>query len=164
MNDAIGVARAYREAMCSGCPTTQNGVYLFRNGDAKSIWRGHNHAFPCGWKPGYPVIHAELDALLDKDFCAIGSTMYAVWAACDHCAACIVTAGVERLVRCAAAMRREHPSWDESIRRGDEILRSGGVEIVEVEPDPDVEYPTLRFRGREWHPIRGFLDQEAVAT
>lgn len=152
---------AYRLCVLCHSPTTQNGSVLVGNNMAKwygwnQIWEGHGT-----WDRPADVRHAEIDCIIGAPFVPNGGSIVAVWAACAHCAACIAHASVRRLYRCAAAMRREHPDWDESIRRGEAILRDADVEIIDVEPDESYRsLEPIRFRGRLWHPLDGFLDEE----
>jgi deoxycytidylate deaminase len=127
---------------------------------AGSSW-GWNHAgTPHTYNDEDGVVHAEVHAILRwaSERREVAPNMYAVWACCSHCAQCVVESGIRTLYRCAAAMRREHPKWADTIIRGDKILLDSGVKIIEVEPHPQWGYPTLRFRERLWNPIDGYLD------
>lgn len=148
---------AYAEATKSRDPSTQLGAVL-TSGFAGVIGVGHNH-FPAGVDESFwhgpkeakyeRVVHAELAAILaaaQTGYSTKGSTLVCPWASCSNCAKYMVEAGVETLVR--HIERDPHSSWAESIATGDEIMRSGGITIIEIEPVPtDIQ---LIRGGKPW--------------
>lgn len=149
---------AYFQASFSQDPSTQLGAVLLDEAGSRWIGVGFNH-FPQGvdekhWhgpKEGKyeRVAHAEVSAILHaarNGHSTTDSTLVCPWAACANCAKYIVEAGVTKLVR-----HIEHDpqsSWVKSIELGDEIMRDGGVEIVEIEPLP-TEFSLIRG-GQPW--------------
>ena len=78
------------------------------------------------------VEHAERNAIYNAAFWGVSTdeaTMYCPWASCADCARAIVMSGIARLVRFPML---KADGWQESIQVGEEILKAGGVEIVEL--------------------------------
>lgn len=160
MNDpwyAEALTLAYAEASLSKDPSTQLGAVLLSPA-GQIIGVGNNHlAF--GTNDSYwhgpkeekyeRVVHAELAAILDaatKGFSTQDTTMVCPWASCSNCAKYMVEAGVMTLVRHIET--DPHSAWTDSIARGDEIMRYGGIEIIEVPGMPtDIQ---LRRGGKPW--------------
>jgi deoxycytidylate deaminase len=150
----LGMAYA---AALSSSHTTQNGAVVesFPRGMFdESVYLGWNTCLLSDYEPVKDTrchMHAEAFAIFrclqSRD---TPRTLYAVWAACHDCAKIIAASGIQRVVRCARASRRSHPSWQESLDIGDRILHRHRVEIIEVDPPATVE-PIL-FRGEKWHP------------
>lgn len=61
-----------------------------------------------------------------------GRTIYSTWAACTDCAIAIVESGLIRLVRHHPPHDETVDRWLESVALGDEILKSGGIDIVDI--------------------------------
>lgn len=141
----LAMTLAYDLASKSLDPSTQLGAVLL-DYDGDIVGEGFNH-FPKGVDPKHwhgpkdgkyaRVAHAEVSAILDAarwGNSTDGSTLVCPWASCDNCAKYMVEAGVTRLVR-----HIEHDpqsAWVTSIELGDEIMRDGGIEIIEIEPIP----------------------------
>lgn len=155
------LVKAYYAAQYSPDPSTQNGSVLL--GENGVIGVGFND-FPPGIDPNYwhgekadkyaRVVHAEVSAILSaarRGNRTVHSTLIAPWAACSNCAKHIVEAGVVRLVRHAFLDNGVTTGnyWYEDCLIGDEIMKAGGVEIVEVDPvvPPGVQ---LRRDGKLW--------------
>lgn len=165
---------AYRHAMESPDPSTQNGAVLLaadpvsydRAGgwDYKIIGAGCND-FPRGvdlehWtgpKEGKyaRVVHSEVSAILDaarSGHATEGATLVCPWAACSNCSKHIAAAGIAVLVR--------HPffdngvasgnSWYDDCVLGDEIMKQAGIVIVEIDPLIAGTGIQLRREGRLW--------------
>lgn len=164
MTDIDGLFRAYRASARSLDPSTQCGAVVTDNkrwyfegineptrGNYLSTAEWENRAFK------YAVVeHAERNAIFEatRHTSVQGFTMYASWAACVDCARAIVQSGITRLVR------HYHPldtAWAESIRLGDQVLESGGVDIVTV-TDPITGLEPVRFSGKLWYPEEDHLD------
>lgn len=133
----------YWEAQHSPDQSTQIGVIIF-DAFQDRIATGFN-GFTNGWvatpadheRPRkYQVIeHAERRAIFSaaKTGCSTaGGTMVATWAACSDCARAIVECGISRLIRHYPILDEATERWLESITVGDQILKAGGVEIIDV--------------------------------
>lgn len=154
---------AYRVAMYSPDPSTQNGAVLVdRN---FNILASGCNDFPFGvstehWhgdkEPKYArVVHAEVAALLDaarRGVSTVGTYLVCPWAACSNCSKHIAEAGVSRLIRHKFANNGVTTGnhWYDDCILGDEIMREGGVAITEVEA---VGWSgKLRRNGELWTP------------
>lgn len=134
---------AYRFALNSPDPSTQNGALIF-DPELLLLAAGTNR-FPLGVKETTErwarplkyefVEHAERNSIYR---CAVlghstaGATMVCPWAACSDCARAIVCARIVRLVRHQDASDRSPERWIESIKVADTILQEGGVEIIDI--------------------------------
>jgi dCMP deaminase len=135
---------AYELALQSPDTSTQNGALLL-DGNHHIIGEGVNE-FTKGMEitpdllerpKKYTYIeHAERNSIYDAMNRAPWDSrfdgphaMVAAWAACADCARAIVQSGVRTLVR---HDRSGVDRWNESIEAGNEILKAGGVEIIEV--------------------------------
>lgn len=152
--------RAYREALNSPDPSTQNGAVLVRP-NLGLIGVGCNN-FPYGVDQKHwvdrdakylRVVHAEVAALLNAartGKVTVGSTLVCPWAACSNCAKHIAAAGVTRLIRHKFSNNgvTTGSHWYDDCLIGDEIMTEAGVEIIEVEPlKTDIQ---LRRNGSLW--------------
>jgi len=151
--------RAYLQAQYSHDPSTQNGAVLL---DSFGIVSFGVNNFPSGveessdrWErpKKYSFIeHAERTAIFNvarMGYCTTGTTLVCPWAACADCARAIVVSGVARLVRVSSG-DNTHARWDESVAWGDEIMREGGVEIIEIDYEhPEGEVPIKLRRNGE---------------
>jgi deoxycytidylate deaminase len=163
MNIETAMVQAYRNALGSPDPSTQNGAVLLKNGGV--LGNGCNN-FPPGvdeqfWHGAKAdkyarVVHAETYTILDaarNGYSVLGSTLVCPWAACSNCAKHIAASGVQTLVRHTFANSgvTTGSHWYEDCLVGDEILRSSGVEIIEMDPIPTAEI-ALRRDGELWTP------------
>jgi dCMP deaminase len=152
---------AYRVAMDSPDPSTQNGALLIDK-DGKFLGYGFNRpSSGC-----YPVVpeslahnkyfhyeHAERMAIFNSARYGIrteGAAMVCPWASCHDCARAIVAAGITHLLRHQDVMRAVPDRWKESMAAGDELLKAGGVHIVNF--IGVVGAPRIRFDGKEIKP------------
>lgn len=79
--------------------------------------------------------HAERRAIYTAARLGIlteGATLYCTWAACVDCARAIVESGITRLVRHYPPLDDATERWLESVTLGDQIMKAGGVEIVDI--------------------------------
>lgn len=152
---------AYKQAILSPDDSTQNGAVVLNKHGSPIGW-GYN-GFTDGFKPsedhlGRPlkysyIEHAERNAIysifMKPHYSLLADykphTLVAAWAACSDCARAIVQSGIKVLIR---HKRADNDRWGDSISHGDNILRQGGVEIVEVEGNLGGCSPVL-FNG-EW--------------
>lgn len=133
MRSALAAA-AYSED-----PSVQNGAFIVRYGRALT-WSFNTIPFgvqnsPERWerpaKYAY-VEHAERNAIFlaaKQGMKTKGADMFCPWAACAECSRAIVQSGISRLYRFPMP---HNERWSDSILIGDEILREGGVRIVEM--------------------------------
>lgn len=136
----------YNEATMSPDPSTQVGSIIVSR--LKPPWYAtlsHN-GWAEGWKPSpedferprkYQLLeHSERNSIyaaarrgLPLEHC----TMVATWAACSECSKAIVQCGISKLVRHAPEIVVElQGRWQDDIALGDEILKAGNVEVVEI--------------------------------
>lgn len=133
----------YEAATGSPDTSTQLGVVLVNDEEPLIATLAFN-GFTQGWvpEPGdyerprkYELTeHAERRAIYQAARYGIateGLTMVATWAACADCARAIVEAGISTLVR-HHVVDEDTQHWQASIQLGDQILRAGGVEIIDV--------------------------------
>lgn len=157
---AIGehMAYAYRLAMKSPDPSTQNGAVIIAPfvglvGEACNTFpprvtprleRPEKYAF---------IEHAERGAIyaaLRNGLHTNGATMICPWAACSDCARAIVLAGIRKLIRRPRVeLDGASARWDDSVQRGDTILRESGVQIIEWDGS---------LHGRHTHPSQGPIE------
>ena len=153
---------AYRQAILSPDPSTQNGALLALPDGTPIAGTGARNQFPEGvietperWRRPDKyrwVEHAERGALYAAARRGIrteGLTLICPWAACADCARAMVMAGVVRLVR--RAVVDEIGRWRESIEVGDTILLEAGVVIDELDDSFPDALP-IRRDGRLWQP------------
>lgn len=139
------LAECYKEAACSPDPSTQIGAMIV-SGETEP-WLGTlSHNRPVyGWEMRDEdwerprkydlMVHGEQAAILKATRQGIPlmfTTMIASWAACATCARCIVESGINRLVRHYPPLDEATERWLSSVTMGDQILKNGGVEIVDV--------------------------------
>jgi dCMP deaminase len=139
---------AYRSALHSPDPSTQNGAVLVNAVRWPILETLSRNEFPFGlayederWlRPSdggkkYDWIeHAERNAIYKAAELGIktrGLTLACPWAACADCARGIVQAGIEILIRVSSS-EATNGRWHGSVDSGDIILREGGVRIDEV--------------------------------
>jgi dCMP deaminase len=115
------------------------------------------NGFCWGWEPTaedyerprkYQIIeHAERRAIYKAANVGIalhGCTLYSTWAACTDCARAVVETGISRLVRHYPPLDEATERWLGSVSLGDQIMKAGNVEIVDIiGPIPDAS-PILR--------------------
>lgn len=148
--DAYFMREAGQVALYSPDLSTQNGAVLV-NDAGRYIESGVNRA-PSGVahrlkRPEKYVYteHAEREALFMAARYGLyteGSTLYAVWAACNDCARAIIGCGVSRVVTHAHHRAHPLPRWD--LSAADAMLAEAGVQLEVVDLPLGVD---LRFGG-----------------
>lgn len=156
---------AYSFALDSPDPSTQNAAIVY-NKDGQMISIGVNK-FTKGVEITEDILerpkkysfieHAERNAIygvlssIDEDVTIDPGphVMVAPWAACADCARAIVQSGIQVLVR----HKRDDGTnrWNQSIEWGDQILKAGGVDIIEIAGELGGCEPIL-FNGESWLP------------
>jgi dCMP deaminase len=140
----IALGECYREAAKSPDPSTQVGAVLVKPGHPHYLARSCNR-FTAGWKPTaldferprkYSMVeHAERNAIFTaarEGISTKGCTLYTTWAACAECARAIVESGITRLVRHYPPLDEATERWLASVTLGDQILKAGGIDIVDI--------------------------------
>ena len=155
------LSEAYKLASLSPDPSTQIGAFLVAyDGQVEGLTRSYNRP-TANWtmqesdweRPRkYDLIcHAErgcLDNAALYGICTAGASMVASYAACASCSRGLVACGIKRLVRHKVATTT---GWEDSIFIGDEIMRQGGVELIDiVGPIPGA--PAVLRSGSLFHP------------
>lgn len=140
--DAELLRLAYREALRSPDPSTQNGAFLLTTNGyplattfaCNDFPRGVEHT-PERWQRPlkYDIVgHAERNSIYAAaaaGVCTTGTTMVAAWAACTQCAQAIISAGVRTLVTHVPA-DIEHEAWNESIALALCMLDEADVQVI----------------------------------
>lgn len=154
---------AYRLAALSPDPSTQIGAFIINSGQQEWLTRTYNKP-SLNWKMQdsdwerprkYDLMcHAErgsLDQAAIYGISTAGATMVATWAACADCARGIVSCGVKKLVRHKALGVTATTGWEDSVSIGDQIMRTGGVELIDlIGPIPGA--PAVMRSGSLYHP------------
>jgi len=155
---------AYRYALRSPDTSTQNGAVVF--GESGMLMGVGVNEFTKGVEPlpellerptkYHYIEHAERNAIYNAyrnglRACIDDSPrlMVVAWAACSDCARAIVQSDIRILVRHKRDVISDQ--WSESICHGDEILKLGGVDIIEVEGKIGGCEPIL-VHGELWTP------------
>lgn len=139
------LGQCYRAATKSPDTSTQIGAVVV---SAKNLIISSTmsyNGFVEGWNPTeedferprkYLVTeHAERRAIYKAAKYGVAlenGTLYSTWAACTDCARAIVESGLARLVRHHPPHDDAVDRWLESVALGDEIMKNGGVEIVDI--------------------------------
>lgn len=139
------LGQCYRKATQSPDKSTQLGSVIANKEGFVQFETLSFNGFVQGWTPTeadyerprkYLVgEHAERRAIYKAARYGIalqGATLYCTWAACVDCARAIVESGLVRLVRHYPPLDDAVERWLESITLGDQIMKSGGVEIVDI--------------------------------
>ena len=154
--DEFFMREAARAASMSPDLSTQNGAILVAS-DHYALSEGWNTppeglALRSERPEKYTYTeHAERMALFDlcrnnpTGLSSEGSTLFAVWAACEECARALIAAGVTRVVTHAHHRANPAPGWDLTV--ADAMLAEAGVQLDIV----DIYLgQTLRFQGLEY--------------
>ena len=160
---------AYKEALKSKDPSTQNGAVLVRPDTGEIIMRGFNH-FPEGFEETpermndrdikYKVIiHAEEDVLFKcgrSGVATYGLVMVCPYAACIGCARVISAHGISLLVVHEDALiqgrktPRDRRDWDKQLDLADEIMEARPVQVLRISGKLDAE--PIRMAEELWTP------------
>lgn len=135
----------YQKASRSPDNSTQLGAVIVNKSGFIEFSTFSFNGFCWGWEPTaedyerprkYQVTeHAERRAIYKAANTGIalhGCTLYSTWAACTDCARAIVETGIAKLVRHHPPQDDAVDRWLESVALGDEIMKYGGVEIIDV--------------------------------
>lgn len=155
--DHVILGQCYREASNSPDTSTQLCAVVANKGGTVKWGTLSYNGFVHGWKPTvedyerprkYLVTeHAERRAIYRAAKLGIaleGCTLYCTWAACVDCARAIVESGITKLVRHYPPLDEATERWLESVSLGDQIMKNGGVKIVDIiGPIPEA-LPILR--------------------
>lgn len=155
--DRIVLAQCYQRAVQSPDTSTQIGAVIVNKNSRIEHSTFSFNGFVYGWEPTaqdyerprkYQIIeHAERRAIYKAANAGIalhGCTLYSSWAACADCARGIVESGIVRLIRHYPPLDEATERWLESVTLGDQILRAGNVDIVDIlGPIPEA-LPILR--------------------
>lgn len=143
--DQAILEQCYRKATQSPDTSTQLGSVIVNAKGFVQFETLSFNGFVHGWKPRpedyerprkYLIgEHAERRAIYKAAKYGIaleGASLYCTWAACVDCARAIVESGLTRLVRHYPPLDEATERWLESVTLGDQIMKSGGVEIVDI--------------------------------
>ncbi len=139
------LADCYKEAVKSPDRSTQLGCVVVHKSGVVSWSTLSFNGFVQGWNPTEADYerprkyslgeHAERRAIYKAAKLGIpleGASLYCTWAACVDCARAIVESGITRLVRHYPPLDDATERWLESVTLGDQIMKAGGVEIVDI--------------------------------
>lgn len=160
----IILSKCYKEASNSPDTSTQLGAVIAgRFGFIHEETFSHN-SFCQGWEPieadyerprKYEITtHAERRAIYKaarKGIELEGCTLYSTWAACNNCAIAIVESGISRLIRHHPPHDDAVDRWLESVALGDELLKAGRVEILDIY-GPILNAPPILRSGEIYDP------------
>jgi dCMP deaminase len=159
--DEKWLRRAYRNALRSPDPSTQNGAVL--------VSAGNNaidscNEFPYGVKMTSErledrdltmqfIEHAERNAIFQAAFSGVSTrntTLYCEWFACTDCARAIICSGITRVVGHQQIFDATPDRWKASIDAAFEMFSEAGVvtDMIDVKLNCD---PIL-FNGGLWYP------------
>jgi deoxycytidylate deaminase len=144
--DIEGLRAAYEVAQTSDHPRTQVGAVL---GPAFGINSKADHRDKYPEQVEWSRVHAEVSAILrcaSNGHHARAYTMYAPWASCTNCAACIIKTGIPRVVVHHQLMQLTAPKWQDEVAEGVDLLLRNNVRVEAVSKDFGV---TIRFNGEE---------------
>lgn len=149
MNDVrarLALKVCYEEATKSPDPSTQIGAAVASVSWGLTLPYTLTHNAPVqGWEMKdtdwerprkYCLLaHAERRALAKAAKAGIstdGKALVATWAACADCAVQIVESGIVLLIRHVADTGASTSGWEDSVAIGDEIMRAGSVEVMNI--------------------------------
>lgn len=149
--------RCYAKASRSPDTSTQIGAVIVNKKGFVEFSTFSFNGFCWGWEPTeedydrprkYQIIeHAERRAIYKAANVGIalqGCTLYSTWAACCDCARAIVETGISRLVRHHPPNDDAMNRWLESVALGDELMKAGGVDIINIHGPIPGATPILR--------------------
>lgn len=150
----------YNFASTSRDPRTQVGVAIVTNNNTHIY--GKNEPMP-GFDINDPIFddikygimeHAERTAIfmaVDQQINIKNSTIYSPWGSCTDCSRAIVLSGIKKMVRHKELTDQHSHRWQDSINLGEEILKNGGVEIIDYSFQNLGAKPIL-MDGKIWQP------------
>lgn len=158
------LGQCYRTATKSPDTSTQIGAVIVTEKNRVLSSTMSYNGFVHGWLPTeldyerprkYAVTeHAERRAIYRAaryGHALEGRTIYSTWAACADCARAIVESGLIRLVRHHPPNDETVDRWLESVALGDEILKAGNIEIIDIHGPIKEGFKILRG-GEEFDP------------
>jgi dCMP deaminase len=165
MNYEALLKDAYKLAVQSPDPSTQIGAFLVSpSGQSEWLTMAYNRPvrgyvmLESDWERPrkYALLeHAERNCLYNaarNGICTVGCTMVASWAACADCARAIVETGIDTLVRHYPPLDEATERWLESVSLGDDIMKAGGVNLVDfVGSVPGA--PSILRNGKLFDPV-----------
>lgn len=135
----------YQKASFSPDNSTQLGAVIVNQKGFVEFSTLSFNGFCFGWEPvaedyerprKYLITeHAERRAIYKAANVGItlhGCTLYSTWAACTDCARAIIETGISRLVRHHPPQDDAVDRWLESVALGDELMKYGKVEIIDI--------------------------------
>lgn len=146
MRDYEGLREAYEAALASDHPRTQVGAVINHHwGSNTKVDLRDKHPEDVEWSR----VHAEVSALLraaQHGTITRAHTLYAPWACCTGCAACIIKANVPRVVVHHQLMVLTAPKWQDEVREGVDMLLRNNIRVEAVNKRFGVK---IRFDGKE---------------
>lgn len=134
---------AYKAAAKSTDRVTQNGALLVQEGwNIVTACNHHvegygdlnaHHERPMKYALTEHAERAVILAAARKGIKTKGLTLVANWVACPDCARAIVLSGIDTVVCHKDCQDRTPERWKDLVALGLDILRNGGVEIIEWE-------------------------------
>ena len=135
--DLFYMRMAYRAALVSPDPSTQNGAVIV-NRDGELVFSCNKFAHGVAVTTErlerplkYEYIgHAERNVIYRaamRGTATGGATMYVPWFACSACAIAIIQAGIIEVVGHNLPEHEDNPRWKESIRTAMGMLEESGV-------------------------------------
>jgi dCMP deaminase len=97
------------------------------------------------------IIHAEEAAIISAaraGISTVGATLYALWAACPHCANVIIASGVKKVVGLHSLYVRTPERWRDKTNQGIGMMVDKGIVVDWYRGDLDTDN-TLTFNGRQ---------------
>jgi deoxycytidylate deaminase len=158
LTDKDFLREAYKVAMTSQDPSTQNGAVLVKDG--MIIARSCNRLLP--GVPGtmadysreekYNLInHAEDGCVFhcaSKGESTYGTTLYVIWYACKTCARAIAGAGIKRVVGHKLLLDGTPERWRVEVDAGLDILKRAGVQCDWLDGEFSDKDIFIRFDGK----------------
>ena len=137
------LAMAFSAASWSKDPGTKVGCVLVVN--RRIIATGYN-GFPAGIDDSPEryadrqtklalTVHAEMNAILNAAAAGAkteGADLYVTFPPCVNCSTCIIQAGIDTVV--CPSVESAPERWRESFAAGREVLKEGGIKIINYTP------------------------------
>jgi dCMP deaminase len=140
LNDRFYLGLAHYVATASKDPSTQTGAVVVRPNRTFASAGFNGFPMGCDDDPALyadrdeklgRVVHAELNAILTAREPLHGYTLYSTFAPCDRCAACIIQAGIKRVVAPITPPDKEE-RWGPMLKRARRLFKEAGVRCEEI--------------------------------